>query len=143
MITGIISLAVAIGFIVSLVLTQTRFVQYAGYADPIMMLLMGFYFLKVPADMLIQAFRELLMMAPKKEVMQKVQQEVTLINQDLDSNIQVAAVTKVGQELRVKLNVHTEDNTLDIAEIKHTKSRLNERLSPLTTDLNLVMNVAC
>lgn len=139
----LISVAVALGFIVALILSNTSMAQYAGYADPIMMLIMGFYFLKVPSEMLIQAFRELLMMAPRKEVTQKVEREVAMINENLESDIQVVAVTKVGKQLLVKLDVHANDNELDIKELKKTRARLKERLSIFPMDLNLILNVAC
>ncbi|MGL6259967.1 cation diffusion facilitator family transporter [Vibrio sp. WXL103] len=139
----LISLAVAVGFITAFVLNHTPLARFAGLADPIMMLIMGFYFLKVPSEMLLNAFREMLMMAPRKEVTVKVMREVNLINRDLESNIRVVAVTKVGNELMVKLNVHSVDNALNVKELTRTRAHLTERLSVLPMKLNLILNVAC
>lgn len=139
----LISLAVAVGFIAAFILSHTPLSRFAGLADPIMMLIMGFYFLKVPSEMLLNAFREILMMAPRKEVTIKVMREVNLINRDLESNIRVVAVTKIGNELMVKLNVHSIDNALNVQELTRTRAHLTERLSVLPMKLNLILNVAC
>ncbi|MCV5869615.1 hypothetical protein OFN61_30630, partial [Escherichia coli] len=66
-----------------------------------MMLLMGFYFLKVPFDMLCGALRELLMMTPSKELCQVVGNDVLEIEKVSDHQLKLAGITKVGQELRV------------------------------------------
>lgn len=56
----LLSLIVMVGFIVAWLMSYTPLAQYSVYADPIMMITMSFYFIKVPLYMLIDAIRELL-----------------------------------------------------------------------------------
>ncbi|WP_264875964.1 cation diffusion facilitator family transporter [Vibrio agarivorans] len=138
----LISVAVALGFIIAIVLTQTPFAHLAGYADPIMMLLMGAYFIKVPGEMLTGAMKELLKMSPTREVTQKVEKEVDALNQALNSDLEVAAVSKVGNELHVQVDIRTDEHQLDTRELSYTRKQLTNKLSSLSLDVNLTLNVA-
>ncbi len=46
------SVAVVTGFIFGFILNFTSMARYAQYADPVMMVAMGGYFLKVPVEMI-------------------------------------------------------------------------------------------
>lgn len=54
-----LSVAVTAGFIVAWFVEQTPWASYSIYADPMMMILMSAYFIKVPAVMLKEAFTQL------------------------------------------------------------------------------------
>ncbi|WP_282066100.1 cation diffusion facilitator family transporter [Vibrio rotiferianus] len=139
----LLSVAVTVGFIAAWLVSLTPYAHYAVYADPMMMVLMGFYFLKVPFDMLVGALRELLMMAPSKELCHSVGNDVLEIEKVTDHQLKLAGVTKVGQELRVNVDVHIDDDTLDLDTLEHTRKQLTKRLSKHRFKLQLQLNVAC
>ncbi|CAH0530245.1 hypothetical protein VHP8226_03919 [Vibrio hippocampi] len=60
----LLSVAVTIGFIATYAVELSPFASFSHYADPMMMILMSVYFIKVPADMLRQAHRSLLTDTP-------------------------------------------------------------------------------
>ncbi|USD67817.1 cation transporter [Vibrio sp. SCSIO 43136] len=60
---ALISFAVMAGFITAWIMEITPWAQYANYADPLMVLAMSVYFVKVPLEMLIQACRDLVVNA--------------------------------------------------------------------------------
>ncbi|WP_104026702.1 cation diffusion facilitator family transporter [Vibrio jasicida] len=138
----LLSVAVTLGFIAAWLVSLTPYAHYAVYADPMMMLLMGFYFLKVPFDMLVGALRELLMMTPSKELCQSVGKDVSDIEKVTEHQLKLAGVTKVGQELRVNVNVHVDDDTLELDTLEHTRKQLTKRLSKHRFKLQLQLNVA-
>lgn len=138
----LLSVAVTVGFVAAWLVSLSPFAQYATYADPLMMLLMGFYFLKVPFDMLCGALRELLMMTPSKELCQVVGNDVLEIEKVSDHQLKVAGITKVGQELRVNIDLHVDDDTLELDTLEKTRKQLTTRLSKHRFKLQLQLNVA-
>ncbi|MHA2714684.1 cation diffusion facilitator family transporter [Vibrio owensii] len=138
----LLSVAVTLGFITAWLVSLTPYAHYAVYADPMMMVLMGFYFLKVPFDMLVGALRELLMMTPSKELCQSVGKDVLEIEKVTEHQLKLAGVTKVGQELRVNVDVHVDDDTLELDTLEHTRKQLTKRLSKHRFKLQLQLNVA-
>lgn len=138
----LLSVAVTLGFIAAWLITLSPLSQYAVYADPMMMILMSFYFIKVPYEMLRDALRELLMMKPSAKICDTVDAEVSALDKQVTQNLEVAGVTKVGRELRVKLDVHAQGKQVQVAELEKTRKVLKDKLSKLSLDLNLTMNIA-
>ncbi|ANO34917.1 cation transporter [Vibrio breoganii] len=71
----LISVAVLLGFVAAWIMLQTSLSPYATYADPVMMLLMAGYFIKVPAVMLKEAISELLYMSANKASREEIEAE--------------------------------------------------------------------
>ncbi|GEM80874.1 hypothetical protein VSU01S_31190 [Vibrio superstes NBRC 103154] len=71
----LISVAVLLGFVTAWLMLQTSLSAYAAYADPVMMLLMAGYFIKVPAVMLKDAISELLQMSANKTHREEIKVE--------------------------------------------------------------------
>ncbi|HHF3022744.1 TPA: cation diffusion facilitator family transporter [Vibrio diabolicus] len=138
----LLSVAVTVGFVAAWVVSLTPLAEYAVYADPTMMVLMGFYFLKVPFDMLVGALRELLMMTPSKELCQVVGNDVLEIEKTSDHQLKLAGITKVGQELRINIDLHVDDDTIALDKLEQTRTQLTKRLSKHRFKLQLHLNVA-
>ncbi|MGV2987790.1 cation transporter [Vibrio sp. E150_011] len=68
-----LSVAVTAGFIVAWFVEQTPWSGYSVYADPMMMILMSAYFIKVPAVMLKEAFTDLTKEKAKRKHAQQKQ----------------------------------------------------------------------
>ncbi|WP_114767021.1 cation diffusion facilitator family transporter [Vibrio rhodolitus] len=138
----LLSVAVTLGFCAAYALTLTPWAHYSIYADPMMMILMSFYFIKVPAEMIIQAARELLMMKPDRKIQERVDHEVEAVRKHFEQEIELNGVTKVGQELWVNIDIHSDAKQLDLAEVEKARRLLKHKLSSLKLDLQLTMNVA-
>ncbi|MGO1298816.1 MAG: cation transporter, partial [Vibrio sp.] len=105
-----LSVVVALAFIVAWGLTMTAWADYAVYVDPIMMLMMAVYFIKVPTAMVKTAMREVLMMAPDKDICSRVQHGITATYQETGQTLCLAGLTKVGRELWVDINIIAQKN---------------------------------
>ncbi|MDE1311951.1 cation diffusion facilitator family transporter [Vibrio aestuarianus] len=139
----LLSVVVTVGFLAAFLVTMSPYAEYAVYVDPIMMLLMSFYFIKVPYDMLKSAMRELLMMSASKEICNTVDQGVIAAGEESDQEIELTSVTKVGRELWVNVDIRPEENEMiAIEDIESTRRSLHKRLSKLPFELQLNMNIA-
>ncbi|WP_194437363.1 cation diffusion facilitator family transporter [Vibrio fluminensis] len=138
----LLSVAVTLGFFAAYGLTLTPLAHYSIYADPMMMLLMSFYFIKVPAEMIVQSARELLMMKPDRKIHERVGHEVEEVRKHFEQEIELNGVAKVGQELWVNIDIHSDAKQLDLAEVEKARRLLKDKLSSLKLDLQLTMNVA-
>ncbi|WP_413111751.1 cation diffusion facilitator family transporter [Thaumasiovibrio sp. DFM-14] len=138
----LLSAAVMAGFIVAGFISRSPFAHWAVYADPLMMCIMSFYFIKVPLDMLRSSTRELLMMSPSKEITELANKNVNAISAATGHPIEITGLTKVGRELRLNLNYHPKHgNTVKIEELEHVKSQLHKRFAPTPLDLQLTLNI--
>lgn len=138
----LLSVAVTLGFVSAWLLKLTPLAHYAAYADPMMMILMSFYFIKVPFEMLREALRELLTMAPSKEIRSTVGQEVATLDSQIPQELELVGVTKVGRELRVRLDIHAHEQHIKVKDLNRAKSTLKKRLSKLSLDVHLTLNIA-
>ena len=138
----LLSVAVTLGFAVAFLITLTPYAHLSVYADPTMMILMSFYFIKVPFEMLKQAVKELMMMTPSEDIHQAVNLEVLNVDKQFSQHIELAGVAKVGQELWVNIDVHSDKKHLEIAEVEQAKRLLKNKLSSLDLNLQLTMNIA-
>ena len=139
----LLSVVVTVGFLAAFLVTMSPYAEYAVYVDPMMMLLMSFYFIKVPYDMLKSAMRELLMMSASKEICNTVDQGVIAAGEESDQEIELTSVTKVGHELWVNVDIRPEENEMiAIEDIESTRRSLHKRLSKLPFELQLNMNIA-
>ncbi|EJS4045115.1 cation diffusion facilitator family transporter [Vibrio vulnificus] len=139
---ALLSAVVTIGFIMSIAVTYSPYAEFAAYADPVMMLAMSFYFIKVPMGMLKEALRELLMMSPDEELCRSVGNDIEFIEKQTSQHLKLAGVAKVGQELRVNVDLHVKNKTLALAELESTRNKLKKQLSKHPFKLQLNVNVA-
>ncbi|MDN3611369.1 cation diffusion facilitator family transporter [Vibrio ostreicida] len=138
----LLSVTVTCGFVVAWVVARSPLSSYAVYADPMMMVLMSFYFIKVPLDMLKQALRELLMMSPSEEICHQVDEKVSELDHEFHSDIELVAVTKIGRELWVNLDIHPNAKQISVADLERARQTLKEKLSNLPLDLHLTLHIA-
>ncbi|MDO6638642.1 cation diffusion facilitator family transporter [Shewanella sp. 5_MG-2023] len=137
----LLSMAITLGFVIAWGLTQTSLAQYAGYADPLMMILISAYFLKVPFSMVSQAVKELLQMAPQQELIAEVSKGMKEV--DSQETLHLGSVVKVGNELRIDINVvPSEESIIKTGDIKVFQQNLKQKLSALPYKLELKMNIA-
>ncbi|EMQ2876184.1 cation diffusion facilitator family transporter [Vibrio navarrensis] len=139
---ALLSAVVSIGFVMSWAVTYTPYAEFAAYADPVMMLAMSFYFIKVPLGMLKDALRELMMMSPDEDLCKRVGSDIEFIEQQTSQHLELAGVTKVGQELRVNVDLHVKNQTLALAELENTRNKLCDQLSKHPFKLQLNLNIA-
>ncbi|SDH65662.1 cation diffusion facilitator family transporter [Alteribacillus bidgolensis] len=126
----ILSGAVLIGFVIALLLKQTTFAFLTPYVDPIMVLIISLYFLKVPFQMLIKNAKELLWMAPSAQIQLQITQAVQETKEKYNIFEDFTRVTKVGKTIFIEIDFvlgeHTSIQTVD--EFDRVREELYQKL---------------
>lgn len=139
----LLSVAVTVGFIAAWLVERSPYAEYSVYADPLMMLAMSFYFIKIPFGMLKSAVRELLMMSPSKEICKTVGQNVVAVGEEIEQPFHLAGVTKVGSELRIRVDIKPDSaDVIEVKDLEQARRMLQQRLSKLPFKLLLTLNIA-
>ncbi|MDA9557062.1 cation diffusion facilitator family transporter [Vibrio sp.] len=138
----LLSVAVMLGFMVAWAISVSPFAYLAPYADPAMMVLMSFYFIKVPLDMLSGAIRELLTMSPETSLVSQVEKKVASVAESSNQDIQLMGVVKIGNELRVNIDIHPTASNIDVSDVRKVQKQLTSSFNKMPFDLNLTMNIA-
>jgi cation diffusion facilitator family transporter len=137
----VLSIAVGVGFLVAWVMTLSPLASYAVYADPVLMLLISGYFLKVPFEMVTESGRELLQMSPRDELVAKVQNSVDSVT-DVQ-HVELSSVVKVGHELRIDLKITPQqDQFVEANQARDIQRSICETLSSLPLDVKVKMTMA-
>ncbi|EGR0580020.1 cation diffusion facilitator family transporter [Vibrio cholerae] len=139
----LLSLVVMVGFIAAWLINLTPWAHYSVYADPMMMLLMSFYFIKLPLGMLKSALREILLMAPSHDIQQAVSHSVQATQEHAEQPLELYGVAKVGRELWVEVALKTaEDDSVEVEDIQRIENHLQQSLAALPYQLQLTVSVA-
>ena len=128
-----LSAAVMIGFLAGWLLEFTPYSFLSVYADPVLAIIVTILFVKEPLAMLMQAMRELLMMAPDKETSEEVLSRLKRSGEPLD-NIRMA---KVGRELHLSMDYAVDDLTSALA----VQKKLRECFLDYELRLHLSINL--
>lgn len=137
----IISAAVCAGFIIAVLMAYTPWHAYAVYADSVMMLLIGSYFISVPLTMLTGALRELLMMKPSQEICSLVHESVSEANGSSLQELEITGIAKVGPELMVNINVNPKKSNQLLPDLQKIRALMDKKLATLSLDIKLNLDI--
>ncbi|MDO6474601.1 cation diffusion facilitator family transporter [Alteromonas sp. 1_MG-2023] len=139
----LLSVAVTAGFVIAWLLSLSPLASFAVYADPVMMLAISAFFIKVPFTMLMSAMRELFLMAPAEELRQTIDESVAAAVEESDQEIELSGVAKVGRELWVDVDFYPDSSdVIRVKDIEQTRETIREKLSDLPLKLQITVNIA-
>lgn len=99
-----LSLAVLAGFTVSWVLEFTPLKEYVKYVDSLMVMVIALYFIKLPFKLVRYQIREILEMAPDKELYDFIKDTVASLSSKYPIEESVVRVSKVGSKLFIEID---------------------------------------
>lgn len=99
-----LSLAVLAGFTVSWILEFTPFKEYVKYVDSLMVMGISLYFIKLPFKLVRYQIREMLEMAPDKELYEFTKNAVASLCSKYPIEESVIRVSKVGSKLFIEVD---------------------------------------
>lgn len=100
----VLSLGVLVGFLGALVLEVSGHADLARYVDPAMVVLTSAVFLRVPARLVVQGFREVLTMSPAPAIQARVSSCVREVERDYAFAESFVRMSKVGSRLDVEVD---------------------------------------
>lgn len=137
----ILSAAVLVGFIISVILGMTPYASYTRYVDPAMVIVTSGLFIRVPIVTLIKSFKEIVNGNANEEINNEIYTIVKDIEEDYNFEDSVTRVSKVGRELRVEIDfVFNDDSKLsELEEMDEVRERVYTNMSNIK--LNKWLNV--
>lgn len=130
LVDGMLSLGVLFGFVVALVLSLTPLATATVYVDPVMVILVCAYFLKVPVGQIRKTGREILAMAPDESLRREVARVVEDIEEEYGFDESFLRLSKVGGKLYVEVDYVVGDSASvrDVHGLDLIREKLNGRL---------------
>jgi cation diffusion facilitator family transporter len=129
----LLSVGVLVGFVVALVLQATGRSALARYVDPAMVALISALFLRVPARLITEGFREVLTMSPEPAVMEQLRSCVRHIENRYGFAESFLRASKVGPRLDVEIDFVVDESSTaqNVREFDAVRQDIHDRLEPL------------
>ncbi|KIH70778.1 cation diffusion facilitator family transporter [Salinicoccus roseus] len=132
---ALLSIGVLAGFLIGWLMSLTFMEPIVPFIDPVMVILVAGYFIKVPLSELYASLRELLEMAPERPIAEAVETQVLHIRKFHGFQDHALRLQKMGTKLYIEVDfiVPIEDD-LTIYEQDRIRQDLKQRLQSLTLD---------
>ena len=132
----ILSAAVLVGFMVSLILSKTSLSYLTIYVDPFMVIISSVIFIRVPVVTLINSFKEIVNVNADDDINNKIYTIVKDIEEDYNFEDSITRVSKVGRELRIEIDfVFNDESTLnELEEMDKVRERVYKNMSGIKLD---------
>ncbi|MCQ2969219.1 MAG: cation transporter, partial [Clostridium sp.] len=95
----LLSVGVLVGFIIAMILRNTRFSVVNLYIDPLMVIMVSIIFIKMPVQSFINAFKEILSVKANDEINDDIYLIVKEIEKEYNFEDSISRVSKIGGEL--------------------------------------------
>ncbi|MCQ4637815.1 cation transporter [Anaerovorax odorimutans] len=122
------TMGVGAAFLIQLVLQRTPLVWLSPYIDPGIAVIMAVILLKEPLSMFIEGIKNLILFAPKKEVMEHVRKVADDCLAKYHFDINFVDVIKTGRKIWIEIYILQEDDLISISDLKQARSDMMEEL---------------
>lgn len=118
------TLGVGMAFVIQLILQRTALAWVSPYIDPGIAIIMAAILLKEPISMFWGSIKNLILFAPKKEVVDHVREiaESSLKKHEFDINF--LDVIKTGRKIWIEVYILQEDDLISIQELKQAHDEI-------------------
>ena len=129
----LLSVGVLVGFVVALVLQARGRPDLARYVDPAMVALISALFLRVPAKLITEGFREVLTMSPDTAVMEQLRSCVRDVEARYGFVESFLRASKVGPRLDVEIDFVVDDSSRaqNVHDFDRVRQDIHDRLELL------------
>ena len=120
------TLGVGCAFVLNLILLRTPLSFICPYVDPGIAIILAIVLIKEPIEMIIDSLRSLVLFAPDKEIMDKVEElsKATLMAEDCE--ITSIDVIKTGRKIWAEIYFLPAGNTIDLVRLKELHRQIND-----------------
>lgn len=109
----LLSIAVLVGFVIAMILRNTRFSGLNVYIDPMMVIVVSIVFIKMPVQSFIDSFKEILCVKANDEINDDIYLIVKEIEKEYNFEDSISRVSKIGGELRIEIDfIYNEESKL-------------------------------
>lgn len=107
----ILSETVLTGFVMVMLFKQTAFAFLTFYIDPVMVLIISLYFLKISFQILVKNAKKLLWMEPSAHIQCQITKEVQETKEKYNIFEDFTRVTKVGKTIFIEVDFVLDEHT--------------------------------
>ncbi|MCB6991935.1 cation diffusion facilitator family transporter [bacterium 210820-DFI.6.37] len=122
------TLGVGLAFVIQLVLQRTPLDWIAPYVDPGIAIIMALILLKEPISMFWGSIKNLILFAPKKEVVDHVREIVEKSLKKHEFGINFLDVIKTGRKIWIEVYILQDGDLVSIRELKQAHDEIMEEM---------------
>lgn len=122
------TLGVGLAFIGQLIIERTPIAWLAPYVDPGIAFIVGVLLLREPIEMFIEGIKNLILFAPKKEIMDDVRTVVESCLEGHSMKVNFLDVIKTGRKVWVEVYFEQDDDMVSLSELKLIHSKIYDCL---------------
>lgn len=126
----LLSIGVLVGFVIAMILRNTRFSGLNVYIDPMMVIMVSVVFIKMPVQSFINAFKEILCVKADDEINDDIYVLVKEIEEEYNFEESITRVSKVGRELRIEIDfIYNKDSKLKtLDQMDNVREEINDAI---------------
>lgn len=138
----LLSIGVLVGFVIAMILRNTRFSVLNVYIDPMMVIMVSVVFIKMPIQSFINAFKEILCVKADDEINDDIYLIVKEIEKEYKFEDSISRVSKIGGELRIEIDfIYNEESKLkDLDQMDCVREEVYDAIKHI--DYNKWLNVS-
>lgn len=138
----LLSIGVLVGFVIAMILRNTRFSGLNVYIDPMMVIMVSVVFIKMPVQAFINAFKEILCVKADDEINDDIYLIVKEIEKEYKFEDSISRVSKIGGELRIEIDfIYNEESKLkDLDQMDCVREEVYDAIKHI--DYNKWLNVS-
>ena len=138
----LLSIGVLVGFVIAMILRNTRFSGLNVYIDPMMVIMVSVVFIKMPVQSFINAFKEILCIKAEDEINDDIYLIVKEIEKEYKFEDSISRVSKIGGELRIEIDfIYNEESKLkDLDQMDCVREKVYDAIKHI--DYNKWLNVS-
>ena len=117
-----------LAFLVQLILEKTVYANFAQYIDSIFAIVISLIMIKEPLEMVVEAFKSLILFAPEKETVDEIKLIVNKKLKKYPYNVTFFDIVKTGRRIWIELYIKSDGTNLDLKELKKAKQDVEKSL---------------
>lgn len=142
----LLSISILIGFIIIIILSNTRFKNIVNYIDPSMVLIASVMCIKSPIKRFISNFKEVIGVIKPEKITKQVEKHIKNIKKEYGYNNVNTKVIKRGRSVQIEVNFAEEESSKEDVTLEEMELIKNELLKKIDTgryykDLKLTFEI--
>ncbi|MEG0662322.1 MAG: cation transporter, partial [Anaerovoracaceae bacterium] len=126
---------VGIAFLFQLILDRTALAFLSPYVDPAIAVILAIFLLKEPLSMLKEALRNLVLFAPKEEVISHLYDVASTNLGEVEGTISFVDVIKTGRKMWVDIYFLPQKDSISMSALKQAQDNIHQILAKEYTSL--------
>lgn len=133
------TLGVGAAFLIQLIAQKTPLAWLAPYIDPAIAIIMAVILLKEPVCMFCEGIRNLILFAPKKEVVEHVKEVAEQYLEKHQFHVNFLDVIKTGRKLWIEVYILRDEDLISVRELKQVRGELMEVLEKEYDNIDIAL----